>query len=89
MSKTNRLLARCALTLLTIQEPGVSKFCGICNAQYYQEDVLLARERQQPELPNRSHDDVNTNTKLHDISLTQVLFLAADRCLFCGGKFVT
>lgn len=60
----------------------MSKFCAICHAQYYQEDVLVARERQDND-PEAAQDTMT----LHNVSLTQLLFLAVDRCLFCGGKF--
>ena len=43
-SKEAYLIAvvRCALTFLTIQEPGISKYCESCDREYFDEQVLLA-----------------------------------------------
>ncbi|KAJ5758329.1 uncharacterized protein N7511_007023 [Penicillium nucicola] len=38
------LFTRCGLSFLTIQEPGISKFCSVCQTEYIDEDSLaLAR----------------------------------------------
>ncbi|KAJ5917746.1 hypothetical protein N7454_010121 [Penicillium verhagenii] len=34
------LFARCALSFMAIQEPGISKYCPICRAEYFDEDIL-------------------------------------------------
>ena len=34
-------VVRCALTFLTIQEPGISKYCESCDREYLDEHVLL------------------------------------------------
>ncbi|KAI9663305.1 MAG: hypothetical protein M1831_002589 [Alyxoria varia] len=34
--------SRCSLTFIAIQEPGVSRFCGICDRQYLNEHHLLS-----------------------------------------------
>lgn len=39
--RLTNILVRCALTLLAIQEPGVSKYCERCGMQYLTEEALL------------------------------------------------
>lgn len=34
------LIVRCGLTFMAIQEPGLSKFCSLCGAEYLSEDML-------------------------------------------------
>ncbi|KAF9890146.1 hypothetical protein FE257_006307 [Aspergillus nanangensis] len=34
------LFVRCGLSLLCLQEPGLSKFCSVCDTEYYSEDVI-------------------------------------------------
>ncbi|KAJ5261051.1 hypothetical protein N7478_011646 [Penicillium angulare] len=42
--ENGHLFVRCGLSLLAIQEPGMSKFCPFCRTEYFDED-LLARTR--------------------------------------------
>ena len=37
---TNISTARCNLTFLSIQEPGISKFCSQCETEYLDEDSI-------------------------------------------------
>jgi hypothetical protein len=34
-------LARCGLSFLAIQEPGISKYCSLCQTEYLDEDSLV------------------------------------------------
>jgi hypothetical protein len=83
--------SRCALTFLSIMEPGISKSCRICHALYLNEYSL-------PEF-NKAIKDVKVETSLPDsgssgtsvepsVSLARLLFAACDVCILCGGKFV-
>lgn len=38
--ENGHLFVRCGLSLLAIQEPGISKFCPFCRTEYYDEDLL-------------------------------------------------
>ena len=35
-------VVRCGLTLLSIQDPGISKFCSICGTEYLNEELMGA-----------------------------------------------
>nr|OQO30134.1 hypothetical protein B0A51_02874 [Rachicladosporium sp. CCFEE 5018] len=65
--------SRCALTFLSIQEPGQSKRCRLCDAQHLNEYALL------------TPDNTTGNSDEH---FARVLFTACKKCLYCGGKFV-
>ncbi|KAJ5621629.1 hypothetical protein N7528_006412 [Penicillium herquei] len=39
--QNGHLFVRCGLTFQAIQEPGVSKYCSICQAEYFDEDLLI------------------------------------------------
>ncbi|KAJ4323152.1 hypothetical protein N0V94_002038 [Neodidymelliopsis sp. IMI 364377] len=66
---------RCGLSLLAIQAPGITKYCGICNTPFLSEEFVQAQEA------------VGEETE-HPVTLSRVLFQACDVCMFCGGKFV-
>lgn len=36
------VLARCGLSFLAIQEPGVSKFCPVCRREFFDEELLTS-----------------------------------------------
>ncbi|KAJ5730643.1 uncharacterized protein N7483_005151 [Penicillium malachiteum] len=38
--QNGHLFVRCGLSFQAIQEPGVSKYCSICQAEYFDEDIL-------------------------------------------------
>ncbi|KAK6436062.1 hypothetical protein LTR95_007755 [Oleoguttula sp. CCFEE 5521] len=65
--------SRCALTFLSIQEPGQSKRCRLCDVQCLNEYALLMPDK----TTGNSHED-----------FARVLFTACNKCLYCGGKFV-
>ena len=50
---------RCALTLLAIQEPGISKYCERCGKQYLTEEALL-EHHVRPVNPDRTNTEVLT-----------------------------
>jgi hypothetical protein len=66
---------RCGLSLLAIQAPGITKYCGICSTPFLSEEFVQAQEA------------VGEETE-HPVTLSRVLFQACDVCVFCGGKFV-
>ncbi|KAK6436730.1 hypothetical protein LTR95_007074 [Oleoguttula sp. CCFEE 5521] len=68
--------SRCALTFLSIQEPGQSKRCRLCDAQSLNEYALLKPDK------TAGQSDVS------DEDFARVLFTACNKCLYCGGKFV-
>ncbi|KAI9706103.1 MAG: hypothetical protein M1836_005509 [Candelina mexicana] len=38
---SGHIFRRCALTFLAIQEPGISKYCGLCGVEYFHQDFVL------------------------------------------------
>lgn len=72
------MLARCTLTFLTIQAPGISKVCGICGKQYLTENYLLKEDI----------SDRNDLVASESSSLLWLLLTAFDKCIYCAGKFV-
>ncbi|KZM23505.1 uncharacterized protein EKO05_0000232 [Ascochyta rabiei] len=66
---------RCGISLLAIQAPGITKYCGICSTPFLSEEFVQAQEVQEemPEPP---------------VTLSRVLFQACDVCIYCGGKFI-
>jgi hypothetical protein len=85
--------SRCALTFLSLMEPGISKSCRICHALYLNEYNL-------PGFKDKVTQDVIVEAPLPDggsleadhmepkVSLARLLFGACDVCILCGGKFV-
>lgn len=84
--------SRCALTFLSIMEPGISKSCRICHALYLNEYAL-------PEFKGKIVQDVKAEAPLPgsgsvetssepNVSLARLLFAACNACILCGGKFV-
>ncbi|KAF2631723.1 hypothetical protein BU25DRAFT_407363 [Macroventuria anomochaeta] len=66
---------RCGVSLLAIQAPGVTKYCGICSTPFLSEEFVRAQEATQDEAEP-------------PVTLSRVLFQACDVCIYCGGKFV-
>jgi hypothetical protein len=66
---------RCGISLLAIQAPGITKYCGICSTPFLSEEFIHAQEVSQDgaEVP---------------VTLSKVLFQTCDVCIYCGGKFV-
>ncbi|KAF2495137.1 hypothetical protein BU16DRAFT_527021 [Lophium mytilinum] len=100
--KEGHRFTRCSLSFLAIQGPNISKFCGICRAQYLKEEYIAhedeaSRDEDGPgrggegeqELPN-APDGVpeSANGRSKPMSLARILFSACDVCVYCGGKFV-
>ncbi|PSN64404.1 hypothetical protein BS50DRAFT_498136 [Corynespora cassiicola Philippines] len=120
---------RCRLTFLTIQNPGISKYCAICNSVFFSDEYVFEQETVTPtpsvqdlgearcESRNDNGSDVEISVVNPDssakqgakanakpgvdvrseasgrkrdlpVTLTRVLFLACDACIYCGGKFV-
>ena len=67
---------RCGVSLLAIQAPGITKYCGICSTPVLNEEFVRAQE---------DGDDTDTDSSG---TLARVLFQACDVCIFCGGKFI-
>ncbi|KAF1350322.1 hypothetical protein EJ07DRAFT_139398 [Lizonia empirigonia] len=66
---------RCGISLLAIQAPGITKYCGICSTPFLNEEFVRAQERQ-------------VDMAEPPVTLSRVLFQACDVCIYCGGKFV-
>lgn len=66
---------RCGLSLLAIQAPGITKYCGICSTPFLSEEFAQAQEAQ-------------AEVSKPPVTLARVLFQACDVCIYCGGKFV-
>ena len=66
---------RCGISLLAIQAPGITKYCGICSTPFLSEEFVWAQEAG----PEQAEPLV---------TLSRVLFQACDVCIYCGGKFV-
>lgn len=99
---------RCGLSLIAIQAPGITKYCGICNTPFLNEEFVAAQEATVKSAMDRSaakevsggSDDEAGQHGLSTgqdnrrwkgslpVTLTRVLFLACDACIYCGGKFV-
>jgi hypothetical protein len=76
------MLARCTLTFLAIQAPGISKVCGICGKQYLTENYLLKEDI-------LDNGDLVAEEAFESPSLLQLLLTAFDKCIYCAGKFVS
>jgi len=72
-------IARCALTLLPILEPGCSKYCSTCKREFINEElhpeISLFQGGQSPD-----SDQIKP-------SLANLLFAKFDICPYCDGKF--
>jgi hypothetical protein len=90
--------ARCGLTFLSIQEPGVCKFCGICGTSFLKDSYAFQSDGGMIESTERSHNveslidtvgnaDPNRSQSL-EFSLSQMLYAAFDVCIYCGGRYV-
>ncbi|XPS97382.1 hypothetical protein M3J09_006613 [Ascochyta lentis] len=66
---------RCGISLLAIQAPGITKYCGICSTPFLSEEFVQVQEMQE-------------ETTEPPVTLSRVLFQACDICIYCGGKFV-
>lgn len=84
------LLGRCGLSLLCIQEPGVSKHCNICGVLYLDESrfspIIEAFESWNASATAETHGNQAPAHK--DLPAAVALFAAFDCCVYCGGKFV-
>jgi hypothetical protein len=71
-------LARCGLTFLAIQAPGITKHCGICGKRFLSDAYLLSQE----------DDSEEQSINPQKPTLLELLLIACDRCIYCGGKFI-
>src|ERR1700753_1866748 len=79
-------IARCSLTLLTIQAPFISKHCGICGRQYLNETQLeVSAQHITSSSSNEPHESV-PQLQQHS-SLAILLLTASSSCIYCGGKY--
>ena len=84
--------SRCALTFLSIMEPGISKSCRICHALYLNEHALpafkgIAARDTKAEAPLSDSGPLEMPAE-PNVSLSRLLFAACNVCILCGGKFV-
>ena len=83
---------RCALTFLTIQAPGISRYCGLCGRSYLSENYLLSPAPEENIRSEESHgvdvDMSDANSGPRRAFLLDMLVTAFDMCLYCGGRFV-
>ncbi|KAF2101639.1 hypothetical protein NA57DRAFT_73079 [Rhizodiscina lignyota] len=73
---------RCQLTFMTIQAPGITKYCGVCGKPFITEEWVH-------KVVSESHakrESANTSSSLPSLAL--LLLATCDVCLYCGGKFV-
>lgn len=66
---------RCGISLLAIQAPGITKYCGICSTPFLNEEFV------------RAQDNIEGGAE-PAYTIARMLFQACDVCIFCGGKFV-
>lgn len=89
--------ARCSLTFLSIQQPGISKFCRICNTQCLDRHLIIKRRKWDDiEMSDTAADGlgspwilVKQGPQEPANSLADLLFAAVDLCIYCGGKFAS
>ena len=95
-------LVRCSLTLLSIQSPGISKVCGLCQRQYLKESFFLGPEvnanfstgKEAGGDVTMSRDPTEGDAVTSDypteptLRLFEALVAACDFCLYCGGRFI-
>jgi hypothetical protein len=81
-------VARCGLTFLTIQAPGITKSCGICNSDFLLFSYLMKRESEMDDYANEKANEVFEASERGSLSFLQALVEACDKCLYCGGTFV-
>ena len=89
---------------MTIQEPGISKYCDTCGREYLKEEFVLKDEAESDvglqmldpfpyvrENGDETKIDGESGRPLvhvDPVSLAHILFKVHDVCLFCGGKFI-
>ncbi|MCJ1284681.1 hypothetical protein MMC26_004017 [Xylographa opegraphella] len=83
---------RCALSYMTIQEPGISKFCSTCGREYCNEQQVLQNDVDaMPVLDVTGNGDDAENgvpSRDNEDSLISALFRSQGICIFCDGKFI-
>ena len=85
-------VVRCSLTFLSIQGPGITRFCGLCHRHVLSESFLLGSEVNDNIIVNCE----DTNTSIEDESvakddlprLIELIVAAFDKCVYCGGHFI-
>ncbi|KAF2835688.1 hypothetical protein M501DRAFT_997843 [Patellaria atrata CBS 101060] len=81
---------RCGLTFMAIQEPRVSRYCGLCKKQYLKPHYIL----RDAELRMQAGDTIMADapaaaaSALQQPTLAVLLLAACDVCIYCGGKFI-
>ena len=83
-------LARCGLSFLAIQAPGISKQCGICKRQYFNDEYVSSQDAAPASTPQQS-DSIpaeNMDGATRPFGLAQILFASCHVCVYCYGKFV-
>ena len=87
------VIERCTLTFMAIQEPGISKYCETCGREYLNEKYLWPippgvctseTSRENSGLPNLLPGLASEET-----SHLRELIRTFDKCIFCGGKFIS
>lgn len=92
------LTVRCALTLIAIQAPGESRTCGLCGREVLTEQSLLSKDdglESEEDILTEAESTKKTNglpngkyKQEHQMSLTEILLLAYDVCIYCNGKYI-
>lgn len=88
MCENGHAYSRCSLSLLAIQEPGISKRCSLCERQY----LDIAKMEREGALSTNLQSSINSNGNSSE-GLSRVPVLARqlletfDTCCFCEGKF--
>ncbi|KAH4898591.1 hypothetical protein HBI80_182070 [Parastagonospora nodorum] len=61
---------RCGLSLVAIQAPGITKYCGICSTPFFNEEFVAAQEMQKlPRVAKRQGKETEGNSSIgHDIA---------------------
>ena len=80
------IIARCNLTFLTIQEPGISKYCARCGRQFLdpgKAPAFLSPQNGTDEVVGEGASEPSNSSQ----SLTYQLFRTFNICPYCDGKF--
>ena len=83
--RANFSIARCALTSLAIQEPGISKCCSVCGREYLRESRPCPVDGDDGMSATQGMD---LSAALQNSPLAQELLQKFDVCVHCNGKFV-
>ena len=78
-------IGRCGLSYLAILEPGLSKYCETCGAEFRDEGEFPLLEGQSDMV---MADEIRSEFHLVVPCDVRDLFRVQPNCIFCGGKFI-